>query len=55
MIVDIGYVEKFPLKVIDTNIRPDIFIYSEKTMKVIMLELIVPLEGNMYEAKEIKA
>lgn len=38
MIVGIGSQLRFPVKILQTNLHPDMIIYLEKTMKSIMLE-----------------
>lgn len=48
----IGRQLKFPAQIIRTQLRPDMIIYSDETMQVIMLELTVPWKENVDETHE---
>lgn len=45
---------KFPENIVVTTLGPDIFLVSETTRQVVLLELTVPLEDRMEEAFERK-
>ena len=51
---DLGKRLKFPVHIVQTALRPDIVIFSNKRRKIIMLELTVPWEENAEETHERK-
>ncbi|KAI8480671.1 hypothetical protein Bbelb_415640 [Branchiostoma belcheri] len=51
---DLGKQLAFPADIIDTNLRPDLILFSRKTTQVVLLELTVPWEDRMEEANERK-
>ncbi|XP_033747101.1 uncharacterized protein LOC117332324 [Pecten maximus] len=53
MRVDLGQRLAFP-EVVQTNLRPDILLWSQQGKKMIMIELIVPWEERCQEAYERK-
>ena len=53
MLVDLGHRLAFP-EIIQTNLRPDILIWSQQGKKMVMIELTVPWEERCLEAHEWK-
>ena len=51
---DLGKRLKFPVHIVQTALRPDIVIFSNRTRKIIMWELTVPWEENAEEPHERK-
>ena len=51
---DLGKKLKFPVHIVQTALRPDIVIFSNKRRKIIMWELTVPWVENAEEAHERK-
>ncbi|XP_078666098.1 uncharacterized protein LOC144908400 [Branchiostoma floridae x Branchiostoma belcheri] len=51
---DLGKQLAFPADIIDTNLGPDLILFSRKTTQVVLLELTVPWEDRMEEANERK-
>ncbi|XP_019617765.1 PREDICTED: uncharacterized protein LOC109465064 [Branchiostoma belcheri] len=51
---DLGKQLAFPADIIDTNLRPDLILFSRKTTQVVLIELTVPWEDRMEEANERK-
>ncbi len=54
VLVDLEEALKFPIHIVDTNLRPDIIVWSDATKRVHLAELTVPWEDNMQEAYERK-
>lgn len=48
--VDLKKQLKFPQEILDTRLRPDLLLVSQKSKQVVMLELTVPWEDRMEEA-----
>ena len=54
MKVDLDKRLKVPVEIADTNLRPDLILVSERTKKMGLVELTVPLEENVETAGERK-
>ena len=50
--VNLGKQFKFPAQITETQLRPDIVLFSTKTKQVVMIELTVPWEDRMEESNE---
>ncbi|KAI8496921.1 zinc ion binding [Branchiostoma belcheri] len=55
MRVDLEMKLKFPEVILETNLRPDIVLWSEETTQVVIIELTVPWEDRFEEAHDRKA
>ena len=53
-VVDLGGRSRFPQHICDTNLRPDIVIWSNRLKQVILVELTVPWETRIQESHERK-
>ena len=54
VMADLGKRLKFPVHIVQTVLRQDIVIFSNRTRKIIMWELTLPREENTEEAHERK-
>ena len=54
MLVDIDTQLKMPEHIVQTNLRPDIVLYSNMSKQVLMVELTVPWEDRIGLANELK-
>ena len=52
--VDLRNRLEFPVEITATRLRPDIILYSQSKKLIIILELTVPWEDRMEEARERK-
>ena len=54
LLVDVQTVQTVPAEVLSTSLRPDMVWISRDARQVIMMELTVPWESRMEEARERK-